>query len=181
GIAGRHPRRAGRIVQAELEGRDVLASGRRQGGATYCDQQALCGNRIGDDHAQERSPVAGAVAAQSAHRPPPSRNHGKGGVKSQMSGKGGQGPLLSSPRAPGRIWTKWFKPGTGRVRSPLLPSGSASPPGGQVAAAVEHIQARRAGGSLAKCWRPVAKSANRALLHSGNNPVDLCWPARFLT
>jgi hypothetical protein len=61
---------AGRIVQAEFEGRSVLAGIRRQGEAADRDQQALDGDRIGDDNAQERSPETLACAVKSAHRQP---------------------------------------------------------------------------------------------------------------
>jgi hypothetical protein len=36
-------------------------------------------------------------------------------------------------------------------------------------------------GSLAKMLPIGRKLVDYALLHSGNNPANLCWPARFLT
>ena len=58
-------------MQAQLEGRSVLAGIRRQGETGNRDQQGLNGDQISDDHAQERSPEMRAFAAQSDHCPPP--------------------------------------------------------------------------------------------------------------
>ena len=52
----------GSIMQAQLEGRSVLAGIRRQGETGNRDQQGLNGDQISDDHAQERSPEMRAPA-----------------------------------------------------------------------------------------------------------------------
>jgi hypothetical protein len=56
GLIGRQVRCAGRIMQAELERRRVLARVCRQSKAGERDQEALDRDRIGDDDAQQRPP-----------------------------------------------------------------------------------------------------------------------------
>jgi hypothetical protein len=54
-IAGRQFRRVLGIVQTELESRRLFADISRKGEAAKCDQQALRGDRIGDNDADQRS------------------------------------------------------------------------------------------------------------------------------
>jgi hypothetical protein len=75
-------------VEAEFEGRSVLTAIRRQGEAGDRDQQALDGDRMGDDDAQERSPETLAYAVKSAHRQPiPGPIMKSGGSRVKCPGK----------------------------------------------------------------------------------------------
>ena len=67
GIAGRQLRRVLGIVQTKLESRRVIADICRKGEAAKCDQQALRGDRIGDDDADQRSQEPLGLDAQSEY------------------------------------------------------------------------------------------------------------------
>jgi hypothetical protein len=67
GIAGRQLRRVLGIVQTKLESRRVIADICRKGEAAKCDQQALRGDRIGDDDADQRSQEPLEVDARSEY------------------------------------------------------------------------------------------------------------------
>jgi hypothetical protein len=67
GIAGRQLRRLLGIVQTKLESRRVIADICRKGEAAKCDQQALRGDRIGDDDADQRSQEPLGLDAQSEY------------------------------------------------------------------------------------------------------------------
>ena len=67
GIAGRQLRRVRGIVQTKLEGRRVIANICRKGEPTKRDKQALRGDRIGDDDADQRSQEPLGLDAQSEY------------------------------------------------------------------------------------------------------------------
>ena len=67
GIAGRQFRRVLGIVQTKLESRRVIADICRKGEVAKCDQQALRGDRIGDDDADQRSQEPLGLDAQSEY------------------------------------------------------------------------------------------------------------------
>ena len=66
-IAGRQLRRVLGIVQTKLESRRVIADICRKGEAAKCDQQALRGDRIGDDDADQRSQEPFGLDARSEY------------------------------------------------------------------------------------------------------------------
>ena len=67
GIAGRQSRRVLGIVQTKLESWRVITNIRTNVEATNCDQQALCGDRICDDDACQRSQEPLGLGAQSEY------------------------------------------------------------------------------------------------------------------
>jgi len=67
GIAGRQLRRVLGIVQTQLESRRVIANICRKREAAKCDQQALRGDRIGDDDADQRSQEPFGLDARSEY------------------------------------------------------------------------------------------------------------------